>query len=128
MSPVLRGASTDPLSDLVVAASWDKTIQFSSPHGGGRRVQYSVPVPDKVYSLSLTDTKVVAAMGGRAIWIWDTRMIKDTLAVDVGEKATEMPVFQKRESSLKFMTRAVKCMPNDEGESHLPFAKSLTQM
>lgn len=25
--------------------------------------------------------------------------------------------WQKRESSLKFMTRTIKCMPNDEGSS-----------
>lgn len=57
-------------------------------------------------------------MGGRAVWIWDARMLGEAL-----EKKGEVEPWQKRESSLKFMTRAVRCMPNDDGA--LPFHFSL---
>jgi len=45
---------------------------------------------------------LVVAMGGRKINIYDIRNM---------EKAT-----QERESSLRFMTRALACMPSGEGE------------
>lgn len=40
-------------------------------------------------------------MAGRHVYIYDLRNMKETL--------------QRRESSLKFMTRTVKCMPNGQG-------------
>jgi cell cycle arrest protein BUB3 len=45
---------------------------------------------------------LVVAMGGRKINIYDIRKM---------DKAT-----QERESSLRFMTRALACMPSGEGE------------
>jgi len=40
-------------------------------------------------------------MAARQIYIYDIRNLSETM--------------QKRESSLKFMTRVIKCMPNGEG-------------
>lgn len=60
---------------------------------------------------------MVAAMGGRAVWIYDVRNLKEVMEKRGEEVEGEIvEPFQKRESSLKFMTRAVRCMPNDEGE------------
>lgn len=54
------------------------------------------------------------------MWIWDSRNVKEVLEKrdsgneQQGEGET-VQEWQKRESSLKFMTRAVRCMPNDQG-------------
>ncbi|KAL8283306.1 hypothetical protein RQP46_005716 [Phenoliferia psychrophenolica] len=92
----------------VLSAGWDSTLRLTSPTDPTSSTV--VHLPGKVYSLATSATKIVAAMGSRAVWIWDARMLKDAL-----EKKGEVEPWQKRESSLKFMTRAVRCMPNDDG-------------
>jgi cell cycle arrest protein BUB3 len=62
----------------------------------------------------MSKSKLVAAMGGRAVWIWDVRQLGEVLEKREEERE-EVKSWQERESSLKFMTRAVKCMPNDLG-------------
>jgi len=57
-------------------------------------------------------------MGGRAVWIWDVPALKK--AIDEGKKGDAIEPWQRRESSLKFMMRAVRIMPNDKGASLLP--------
>lgn len=65
----------------------------------------------------MSKSKIVVAMGSRAIWIYDVRMLSDALEkrVEGSSNGKEIETWQRRESSLKFMTRAVKCMPNDQG-------------
>lgn len=103
-------------SDAIVSASWDSTIKLTSLSDPSTPSTI-LRVPDKVYSLALSKTKMVAAMGGRAVWIYDVRNLKEVMEKRGEEVEGEIvEPFQKRESSLKFMTRAVRCMPNDEGE------------
>lgn len=54
-------------------------------------------------------------MGARQNWIYDIAAVKAALDAKKTD-GKDVEVWQKRESSLKFMTRAVKAMPNDEGE------------
>lgn len=84
----------------VVSGSWDKSLclwdnRNSSPCLG----KYNQP--EKVFSLDVVGNKIVVGMAARQIYIYDVRYMKEAM--------------QKRESSLKFMTRVVKCMPNEEG-------------
>jgi cell cycle arrest protein BUB3 len=53
-------------------------------------------------------------MASRLVYIYD---LKDTLelASQSNGAAPDIKPWQQRESSLKFMTRAVACMPNDDG-------------
>lgn len=74
-----------------------------------------LPVADKVYSLALSPTKIIVAMGARQNWIYDIATIKTALENKVTD-GKQVEVWQKRESSLKFMTRTVKAMPNDQGK------------
>lgn len=53
-------------------------------------------------------------MGGRQVWIYDIAALKE--ALEQGTEGKDVVVWQKRESSLKFMTRAVKAMPTDQGK------------
>lgn len=67
--------------------------------------------------MSLTATKLVVAMASRALHIYDLK----ALAILTGESEgtennkVEVEPWQRRESSLKFMTRSVACMPDDAG-------------
>ncbi|KAK4701320.1 cell cycle arrest protein BUB3, partial [Phenoliferia sp. Uapishka_3] len=92
----------------VLSAGWDSTLRVTSPNDPSSSTV--IQLPGKVYSLATSTTKIIAAMGGRAVWIWDARMLGEAI-----EKKGEIEPWQKRESSLKFMTRAVRAMPNDDG-------------
>ena len=57
--------------------------------------------------------KLVLAMGQRHVYIYDHRNLSAAIS-DTAEGSVVEP-FQKRENSLKFMTRSVRCMPNGQG-------------
>ena len=59
------------------------------------------PQPNKVFAMDVVQNKLVFAMAGRHVYIYDVRNMQE-------------PV-QRRESSLKYMTRCVRCMPNGAG-------------
>ncbi|GAA5977799.1 hypothetical protein JCM11641_006076 [Rhodosporidiobolus odoratus] len=100
----------------VVSGSWDSTLQITSIDSATSQPSPSPTVlklPHKVYSLSVSRSKIVCAMGGRHVWIWDVPELKK--AIEAGKTGEEIEPWQKRESSLKFMTRAVRIMANDKG-------------
>ncbi|RKO87089.1 WD40-repeat-containing domain protein [Blyttiomyces helicus] len=84
----------------IITGSWDKTVRVWDPRSNDSVVgKYMQPA--KIYSLDVAQNKLVVAMAGRSVYIYDVRNMKETL--------------QRRESSLKFMARMVRCMPNGEG-------------
>ncbi|CAL8578521.1 mitotic spindle checkpoint protein Bub3 [Xanthoria parietina] len=107
---------------ILVSASWDSNLNIhhlSSPSNPPT----SIALPSKPFSISLTATKLVVAMASRALQIYDLASLASassspSQATDSQTQAA-IPIsaepWQRRESSLKFMTRAVACMPNDAG-------------
>ncbi|RDL39825.1 uncharacterized protein BP5553_04165 [Venustampulla echinocandica] len=98
---------------LLVSASWDSTLHFHDLKNEGKEPT-TVKLPAKPHSLSISASKLVVAMASRLVYIYD---LKSTLLIaseGAGDIADPQP-WQQRESSLKFMTRAVACMPNDDG-------------
>jgi len=85
--------------NTIVTGSWDSTIKTWDARAPTCTGTYSQP--DKVYSMSLAGDKVVVATSGRKVWVWDLRSMSAPQ--------------QKRESSLKYQTRAVRCFPNKSG-------------
>ncbi len=69
-----------------------------------------VTLPAKPFAMAVSSSKLVVAMATRALHIYEL----DTLAKSTASESQPEP-WQRRESSLKFMTRAVACMPNDAG-------------
>jgi cell cycle arrest protein BUB3 len=57
--------------------------------------------PERVYSLSLVGNRLVVATAGRHVNIYDLRNMSQPE--------------QKRDSSLKYQTRCVRCFPNGTG-------------
>ncbi|KAJ3041908.1 mitotic spindle checkpoint protein Bub3 [Rhizophlyctis rosea] len=84
----------------VVTGSWDKDVKLWDPRAKEAEVgKYNQP--DKIFSLDVTHEKLVVATAQRHILIYDMRNMSETL--------------QRRESSMKYMTRMVRCMPNGHG-------------
>lgn len=60
-------------------------------------------------------------MASRALFIYDLKSLADLASqnsastAETSTNALELEPWQRRESSLKFMTRAVACMPDDSG-------------
>ena len=110
-----------PDHKLLISASWDSTLHIHHPQLPSQSPT-TIPLPSKPFSLSLTATKLVVAMASRALHIYDLAQLNsDSTSAPPQETGpgnypllTTEP-WQRRESSLKFMTRAVACMPNDAG-------------
>ncbi|KAL2003992.1 hypothetical protein VTN02DRAFT_1055 [Thermoascus thermophilus] len=102
---------------LVISASWDSTLHIHRNDPNIDSFPATIPLPSKPFSLSLTPTKLVVAMASRALHIYDLKSL--ALLFDQSDREPpnkiELEPWQRRESSLKFMTRAVACMPNDDG-------------
>lgn len=88
----------------VITGSWDKTIKCWDPRGasGAERTQIGTyQQPERVNSLSLVGNRLVVATAGRHVNIYDLRNMSQPE--------------QRRESSLKYQTRCVRCYPNGTG-------------
>ncbi|KAJ0115355.1 hypothetical protein N8I77_000723 [Diaporthe amygdali] len=96
---------------LLISASWDSTLHIhntAAPDSPPAVVQ----LPGKPHAMSSSPTKVVVAMTARLVHIFDLPTVAKQLA---SSSAPDIKPWQQRESSLKFLTRAVACMPNDAG-------------
>ncbi|KAI9821860.1 MAG: hypothetical protein M1827_002442 [Pycnora praestabilis] len=105
-----------PTTSTLISASWDSTLHIHSLLSPTKPAT-TIPLPSKAFSLSLTATKLVVAMSSRALHIYDLKTLSllSSQASDPLNNTVDIEPFQRRESSLKFMTRAVACMPNDAG-------------
>ncbi|TVY55093.1 Mitotic checkpoint protein BUB3.2 [Lachnellula cervina] len=98
---------------LLVSASWDSTLHFHDLKHPEKEPA-TIKLPAKPHSLSITASKLVVAMASRLVYIYELQSTL-MLASQANGATTELQPWQQRESSLKFMTRAVACMPNDDG-------------
>lgn len=105
-----------PQHSMLVSASWDSTLHIHHPSHPAQ-FPSTIQLPSKPFSLSLTATKLVVAMASRALHIYDLKALSvlSSQASQPPPNLIEVQPWQRRESSLKFMTRAVACMPNDDG-------------
>ena len=101
---------------LVISAAWDSTVHI---HPGGSETwsPATINLPSKPFSLSVSSSKLVVAMASRALQIYELKTLaSECKSLGNGShNRLDVEPWQRRESSLKFMTRAVDCMPNDEG-------------
>lgn len=108
---------------ILVSASWDSTlhIHMLDHHHNLSHAPSTIQLPSRSFSISLTDTKLVVAMASRQMAIYDLAALKMLTSQAApseeshGENILQIEPWQMRESSLKFMTRMVSCMPNDQG-------------
>jgi cell cycle arrest protein BUB3 len=99
--------------NLLISASWDSTLHLHDLSNPGNFS--AISLPSKPFSLSASATKLVVAMASRAVNIYELSAL--ATAANAGEETATVEPWQQRESSMKYMTRAVACMPNDAGYS-----------
>jgi cell cycle arrest protein BUB3 len=77
----------------------------------------TINLPSKPFSLAVSASKLVVAMANRALYIYELKALASECKSSANSLQNRLDIepWQRRESSLKFMTRAVDCMPNDEG-------------
>ncbi|KAH8724968.1 WD40-repeat-containing domain protein [Phaeosphaeriaceae sp. PMI808] len=110
----VRNVLFSPAHDLLISASWDSTLHL---HNLSQPGDFSaITLPSKPFSLSASPSKLVVAMASRAVNIYELDKLSD-VAKRGGGESVELAPWQQRESSMKYMTRAVACMPNDAGYS-----------
>lgn len=88
----------------VITGSWDKTLKCWDPRGASgqeRSLIGTYTQPERIYSLSLVGNRLVVATAGRHVNVYDLRNMNQPE--------------QRRESSLKYQTRCVRCYPNGTG-------------
>ena len=83
-----------------MTGSWDRTVRFWDPRAANAE-QSTHKLPERVYQMDLVNNILVVAMASRLFHIYDVRKM-------------DSPA-QTRESSLKFMTRALACMADGQG-------------
>ncbi|KAK4141077.1 WD40-repeat-containing domain protein [Dichotomopilus funicola] len=102
---------------LLISASWDSTLHVHSTTASALQQPQqplTIPLPGKPHALAASPTKLVVAMTARLVHIYDLPTLAAALS---SSQPTPPQPWQQRESSLKFLTRAVACMPNDAGYS-----------
>ncbi|CEJ88021.1 Putative Mitotic checkpoint protein BUB3 [[Torrubiella] hemipterigena] len=95
---------------ILVSASWDCSLNLHNLRDPSS-TPIRIPLPAKPQAVSMSPSKVVVAMTGRIINIYDLDSITKLFATG----GTELKPWQQRESSLRYLTRAVSCMPDDAG-------------
>ena len=98
--------------NMLVSSSWDCSLHLHNLDTPGEFAV--VKLPSKAFSMSLSSTKLVVAMSSRSVNIYELDALAQ--ATQQGGDVHVEP-WQQRESSMKYMTRAVACMPNDAGYS-----------
>lgn len=104
--------------NALITGSWDASLAIHDPRSTpSASKSLTIPnLPAKILAMDAVGDKLVVAMSQRKVAIYDVRQLGEALQNDGPPPAP----WQERESSLKFMTRAVKCMPDGEGQL-LPF-------
>ncbi|KAI0197536.1 WD40-repeat-containing domain protein [Astrocystis sublimbata] len=97
---------------ILISASWDSTLHVHNPHDASATVPLVIPLPGKPHALAASPSKLIVAMTSRLVHIYDLSTLVSSL-----QSAPPSPPspWQQRESSLKFLTRAVAAMPSDAG-------------
>ena len=91
---------TIPL-DTLITGSWDRTLRLWDSRSPTPQ-QSSHSTPERIYQIDHVNNTLVVAMASRLFHIYDIRRM-------------DVPTLT-RESSLKYMTRSLACMPTGEGK------------
>ncbi|KZS96413.1 WD40 repeat-like protein [Sistotremastrum niveocremeum HHB9708] len=88
--------------NAVISGSWDHTIRFWDPRSSTSPV-LKQDLPERVYNMDYVSSSstLVVALAGRQMEVYDVRKMDEPK--------------QKRESSLKFMTKSLAAMPDGQG-------------
>jgi len=97
----IKAVNYSPALNLLFTGGWDSRVHCWDPRRTGVPTT-SLELPGKVFSMDLTESKLVVATAGRRIQAFDVRHLGGGPLLD-------------RESSLKYQTRCLRCFPDDLG-------------
>ncbi|KAF2226927.1 WD40-repeat-containing domain protein [Elsinoe ampelina] len=112
-----------PEHNILISSGWDNTLHIhivELENGALTHAPSSVSIPSVPHAISVSPTKLVVAMASRQVYIYDLATLQQlTLQSAPTSDNSTIPLviepWQQREPALKYMIRAVACMPNDEG-------------
>ncbi|RKP12853.1 WD40-repeat-containing domain protein [Piptocephalis cylindrospora] len=91
-----------PQHHLTCSAGWDARLNLVDPRSSPTEASpTSLKLPAKAFALSGVGNRVVVATAERHVYVYDLRSTKEPE--------------QRRESSLRYQTRSLRCMPSGEG-------------
>ncbi|KIJ29057.1 hypothetical protein M422DRAFT_37087 [Sphaerobolus stellatus SS14] len=90
-------------SNSLITGSFDRTVRAWDPRSPTPLIG-KLTFPERVYQMDVGGNNLVVGMAGRQFHIYDVRKLKEG----------EQPL-QRRESSLKYMTRSLACMADGKG-------------
>ncbi|EDV27541.1 uncharacterized protein TRIADDRAFT_53336 [Trichoplax adhaerens] len=88
-----------PEVGVIISGSWDKNVKVWDPRH--QQPVITAANPERVYTMSCVDEKLIVGTAARKVLVWDLRNMN-------------FPQ-QRRESSLKYQTRCIRCFPNKQG-------------
>lgn len=97
-------------TNLCITASWDGNLRTWDPRSTPSNNTLHTPLPGKAFSMDVSGNTVIVACAQRHIVIYDVRKLAGEMQ-QATDKRGQVEPEQKRESSLKFMTRAVRLNP-----------------
>ena len=101
---------------ILLSTSWDGTLHVHDPQS---KRYVRIQLPAKPFALALTPERAIVAMAERKVFVYDVHALKMLVeqagGTDSRQEILNVEPWQQRESSLKFMTRAVSCMPDGAG-------------
>lgn len=99
--------------NLLIAGSWDKSISIHDVSDSSRHILH-LDLPEKVFAMSANQDHLVVAMSNRQVYVYTfAQLIEASKAHN-----KDIKPMQRRESSLKFMTRTVQCTLTDDPNLH----------
>ncbi|ORY85614.1 nuclear pore complex subunit, partial [Protomyces lactucae-debilis] len=100
---------------LLLTGSWDKTLHIRDIHAltDDSKPALILTLPEKCFKLSCSNDVLVVAMANRAVHLYQLAELR--AAMEQQMPSSQVPPMQRRESSLKFMTRTVQCTPDNTG-------------
>ncbi|EST04634.1 WD40 repeat [Kalmanozyma brasiliensis GHG001] len=131
-----------PSTQLLMSGSSDRSLCFWEVNASGGTLLKRLEMPDKVIGMDVSPPfpslstptlsasspgkavarnstpRLVVALTGRHVWVYDLLPLRQAIDRErAGEKVSERhwQPDQKRESSLKFMARDLRCMPAGDG-------------
>jgi len=98
----IRCVEYNPEVNVLVTGSWDSSIKVWDPRQTRETSQHNMNY--KVYTMDMIENRIVVGTSKKQILVWDLRNMGQHLI--------------KRDSSLKYQTRCIRCFPAAKDEPH----------
>jgi cell cycle arrest protein BUB3 len=110
----VKSVAYSGLHNILISASWDSTLHIHALSNPDQPPAV-ITLPSKPFSLSLSPEKAVVGMANRHIFIYELKTLAKLAQQQTAGGPIQVEPWQRRESSMKFMTRAIACMPTELG-------------